>query len=242
MKKNILIVGGTSGVGKELAVRYIQAGHNVCITGRKDRNLDGAYFQELSITDHSEQLGNDLDRIVKDFPNVNTLIYAAGYLQRGHIDSFGDNELQTMVNVGLLAPMMFIQRLKTKSVSPLKIMLITSSSQYTPRELEPAYCATKSGLGMLGASLVRDKALGKVLVAAPSGIKTPFWNGTQEDTETMLEAGWVAEQIIDLSSGAFKYKYAAILRNPARVKILECLDNKLKDVNLSPALKSSTGN
>ena len=119
MNKNILIVGGSSGVGEKLAAHYISDGHNLCITGRKDRNLEGAYFQELSITGISAQLGNDIDRVLRNFPNVNTLIYAAGYLQRGHIDSLSDDDLQTMVNVGLLVPMMLTQRLKAKATSPL---------------------------------------------------------------------------------------------------------------------------
>ncbi len=232
MKKNILIVGGTSGVGKELAAHYIADGHRVCVTGRKNRNLDGATFQELCITGDTTRLATDLDRVIAGFSNVNTLVYSAGYLQRGHIDSLSDDGLQNMVNVGLLAPMMLVQRLKKVSVSPLKVMLITSSSQYTPRELEPAYCATKSGLGMLGASLVRNDGIGKVLVAAPSGMKTAFWEGTEEDTETMLDPGWVAEQIVDLSSGVFKYRYAKILRNPACVEIVECLDNELRDIRV----------
>jgi len=158
------------------------------------------------------------------------LVYAAGFLQRGHIDDLSDSELQAMVNVGLLAPMMLVRRLKASTSNPLKVMLITSSSQYTPREFEPAYCATKSGLGMFGASIVRDPGIGKVLIAAPSGIKTPFWEGTDEDTETMLEADWVAERIVALSSGAFKYKYAKLLRNPNRVEVVECLDADLQNI------------
>jgi len=228
LKKNILIVGGSSGVGKELASHYISDGHVVCITGRKNPGLEGAYFQEFAITGRSDELGADMDRVLGNFSKVNTLIYAAGYLQRGHINTLSDSDLQTMVNVTLLSPMMLVQRLKTRAASPLKVMLITSSSQYTPRELEPAYCATKSGLGMLGASLVRDRGIGKVLVAAPSGIKTPFWDGADEDTETMLDAGWVADRIVELSGGMFKYKYAKILRNPARVEIVECLNNDLE--------------
>jgi len=230
MKKNILIVGGSSGVGRKLAEHYIFEGHNVCITGRKNPEVEGANYRELRITNDVTGLGTSIDQVLEGFASVNTLVYAAGFLQRGHIDRLSDRDLQTMVNVGLLAPMMLIQRLKKNSVSSLKIMLITSSSQYTPRELEPAYCATKSGLGMLGASLVRDHGIGKVLVAAPSGMRTHFWEGTDEDTDTMLDPGWVAEQIIDLSSGAFKYRYAKILRNPARVEIVESLDNELEAI------------
>ncbi|MDA5555504.1 SDR family NAD(P)-dependent oxidoreductase [Shimia sp. MMG029] len=230
MKKNILIVGGSSGVGQKLARHYVTDGHTVCITGRKNPNLEGARFQPLAITENTSDLIREIDQLAEDFPIVNTLIYAAGYLQRGHIDDLGDGDLQTMVNVGLLAPMMLVQRLKRSTSNPLKIMLITSSSQYTPREFEPAYCATKSGLGMLGAALVRDGEIGKVLVVAPSRINTPFWVGTDENTETMLDPEWVADQIIALSSGAFKYKYAKLFRNPARSEIVECLDNSFHQI------------
>ena len=230
MKKNILIVGGTSGVGKKLAEHYISGGHNVCITGRQNPSLEGARFEELSITNASLGLAEDIDRVLANFGNVNTLVYAAGFLQRAPIDQLSDDDLQAMVNVGLLAPMMLIQRLNRNSGFPLKVMLITSSSQYTPRELEPAYCATKAGLGMLGASLARDPEIGKVLVVAPAGMRTSFWEGTDEDTKTMLDPDWVAEQIIELSGGAFKYKYAKLLRNPARVEIVECLGNDLNRI------------
>ncbi|AEV35508.1 short-chain dehydrogenase/reductase SDR [Pseudovibrio sp. FO-BEG1] len=227
MKKNILIIGGTSGVGLELAKHYATEGHTVCVTGRKQPNLEGVTFQNLAMNHDPVQLGQDIDRVLDSFEPVHTLVYAAGFLQRGHIDELEDDDLSAMVNVGLLAPMLLIQRLKKRSDFPLKIMLITSSSQYTPRELEPAYCATKSGLGMLGASLVRDQSLGKVLVAAPSGIRTSFWDNTNEDTTTMLDPKWVADQIVACSSGSFKYKYAKLLRNPARVEIVECLDNDM---------------
>lgn len=230
MKKKILIVGSSYGVGENLAKHYVADGHTVCITGRRNPNLAGARFHPLAMTENANDLVEDIDRIVEDFPAVNTLIYAARYLRRGHIDDLGDSDLQTMVNVGLLAPMMLAQRLKRSTANPLKIMLMTSSSQYTPREFEPAYCATKSGLGMLGASLVRDGQIGKVLVVAPSRINTPFWVGTDEDTETMLDPEWVADQIVALSSGAFKYKYAKLLRNPARSEIVECLDNSFQPI------------
>lgn len=230
MKKHILIVGGSSGVGFELAKHYIAEGHTVCITGRKNPDLENAQFEYFSITEQSVDLPQCLDNVVTAFPNVNTLIYAAGFLQRGHIEDLSDGDLLTMTNVGLLAPMLLIARLKRHASSPLKIMLITSSSQYTPRPLEPAYCATKAGLAMLAAVLVRDQGVGKVLVAAPSGIDTPFWSDTDEATETMLDPRWVADQIVALSSGPFKFKEARLLRNPARVEVVEMLDNTFQSL------------
>ena len=230
MKKNILIIGGTSGVGKELAKHYVSKGHNVCVTGRKDPGLEGAIYAKLAITDDSDALASSIDRMLREFENIHTLIYAAGFLQWGPIDQLSDHDLRTMTNVGLLAPMMLIQRLKQSAPAPLKVILITSSSQYTPREYEPAYCATKAGLGMLGASVAQDPGIGKVLVAASSGIKTPFWEGTGTDISTMLDPVWVAQQIVDLSGGVFKNKYAKLLRSPARTEVVECLGGDLASV------------
>ena len=83
---------------------------------------------------------------------------------------------------------------------------------------------------MFGASLVMDKAIGKVLVVAPSGMKSTFWRNTDVDVSDMLETQWVAEQVVELSSGSFKYKYAKVLRNPERVVVEECLDNTLNSI------------
>lgn len=230
LKKNFLIVGGTSGVGLELAKYYNADGHTVTVTGRRPTNLNGVDFHRMPITDDPVRFGEDADLLLERLGVVHTLVYCAGFLQRGHIDDLNDHDLGVMVNVGLLAPMMLIQRLRMRNAWPLKIMLVTSSSQYTPRELEPAYCATKAGLGMLGASLARDQGIGKVLVAAPSGINTAFWHNTDENVETMLDPQWVSQQIVELSSGSFKYKYAKILRNPARVEVVECLDNNMRSI------------
>jgi short-subunit dehydrogenase len=230
MKKNILIVGGTSGLGLELAKHYVSETHTVCITGRHDPQLDGARFIRLSMSADPGQLIQQIDAALTAFTPVNTLIYAAGFWQQGHIDTLSDDAILQMNHVGLLAPALLVQRLKRNTSTPLKVMLLTSSSQYTPRELEPLYCATKAGLAMLGACLVKDREIGKVLVVAPSGMKTAFWDGSSVDVSGMLDPYWVAQQIVELSSGAFKYKYAKILRDPPQVIIEEFLNNDLVSI------------
>ncbi len=217
-------------MGLALARHYVSDGHTVCVTGRHDPQLQGAQYERFDISADSTLLLKDIDELLKRFQEINTLIYCAGYRQRGHIDDLSDADILQMMNTGLSAPTLLVQRLKNKLKSPLKVMLITSSSQYTAREYEPVYCAVKAGLAMLGESLVKDMAIGKVLVAAPAGINTPFWEGSDEDTSTMLDAKWVSDAVVELSSGAFKYKYAKILRNPARVEIQETLDGDLNPI------------
>ena len=164
MKKNILIVGGSSGVGLELARHYACEGHCVTLTGRIAPGCVGVQFHALSITDDVAGLTAQLNELVTRVGDVQTLIYCAGFLQRGSIAMLEDAALSQMTNVGLLAPMMLIQRLVRQASGPLKLMLVTSSSQYKPQPEMPAYCATKAGLGMLGAALVRGEGIGKVAI------------------------------------------------------------------------------
>lgn len=220
MLKNILIVGGTSGLGLELAKLYSALGHTIYITGRKDPKIPNLQFLHFSISHDTNDVVSQIDNLVSKLDKINTLIYVAGFYQKGQIDKLNDEQILGMVNIGLTAPALLIQRLKNNPAKPLKIMIITSSSQYTPRELEPMYTATKAGLGMLGASLSLDSEIGKVLVVAPSGMKTPFWD-KECDTSEYLDPKWVAERIIELSSGPFKYRFAKIIRNPQRVEIIE---------------------
>ena len=220
MVKNILIVGGNSGLGLELAKTHAALGHNIFITGRKDPHLPEFQFRKFSINSDSKVLLAEIEELLSSLPPINTLIYAAGYFQEGRLDSLNDDQILGMINVGLTAPALIVHRLKNNTNMPLKIMIVTSSSQYTPRELEPMYTAVKAGLGMLGNSLGLDREIGKVLVVAPSGMKTPFW-GKEKDVSEYLDPKWVADQITLLSSGQFKYKYAKITRGPAKVEVVE---------------------
>lgn len=221
--KNILIVGGTSGLGLELARYYSNAGHTVFITGRKNPEISNLNFLYLPIVASAETLIQHIDSMLLKLEKINTLIYAAGYYQEGQIEQLNDEQILQMIQVGLTAPTLLIKRLKNNPGKPLKIMIITSSSQYTPRKLEPLYTSVKAGLGMLGASLSLDPEIGKVLVVAPSGMKTPFWDA-KKDTAEYLDPVWVAKQIVELSSGPFKYRFAKILRNPPHVEIVETRD------------------
>ncbi len=72
-EKNIPVIGGTSGVGLELAKHYVNDGHVVCVTGSKDPEFEQIHFQKLTITSDANQLVLDLNRIVDGFTNVNTL-------------------------------------------------------------------------------------------------------------------------------------------------------------------------
>lgn len=144
-----------------------------------------------------------------------------GFYQEGNISDVSDEDIANMTNVGLLAPAMLLQRILKKQDKLAGFIAVTSTSQWTPRLLEPIYTAVKSGLGMLANSVSLDERIDRVLVAGPAGMNTRFWENSPRDMSTMLDPKWVAEQVLDQYSGDFKYKLARILRGPARVEVIE---------------------
>jgi dehydrogenase/reductase SDR family protein 7B len=90
--KTVLITGGTSGIGKALAIRFAQAGYNVVVSGRDaDRlsviksNLDGFNSPNLCIQSDVSQEADCrslIDATLKEFGGIDVLINNAGISMR----------------------------------------------------------------------------------------------------------------------------------------------------------------
>ena len=96
-------------------------------------------------------------------------------------------------------------------------IVITSSSQWTPRKLEPIYNFAKAGLGHFSHALSKDERVKKLLVAGPTGTKTTFHAGREVDMSTYHNPEWVARQIHNHFNDDYNYKFIKILRDPAKV-------------------------
>lgn len=214
-----LIIGGSSGLGLALA-EMLSPDYHVFVTGRRDPKNKAVSFTELELD--SDSLGDDLDTLLLDLPEIDLLVYAAGIYQEGTISDLSDHDLEKMNRIGLMAPAMLLQRILNQQDELPGFIAITSTSQWTPRLLEPMYTAVKAGLGMLANSVSKDEHVGKVLVAGPAGMNTRFWEENPRDPNVpMLDPVWVAEQILDEWNGEFEYKFIRILREPKRVEIVE---------------------
>lgn len=215
-RMNVLIVGGSSGLGLELGLLLAQH-HKVFVTGRKDSRKKQLRFIPLEIK-MSHLLSNDLDRVLTHVGAIDILIYAAGFYQDGTMDDLEDSDITDMINVKLTAPAMLLQKILRKQKRLSGFVVITSTSQWKPRLREPIYAAVNAGLGMLARSASLDERVVKTLVVAPAGMRTNFWKGKTREG-ILLEPRWVAERILDFYKGTFTYKCICILREPPRIEI-----------------------
>ena len=220
--KKALIIGGSSGLGLALA-QQLKSEYDVIATGRRLPDIADINFKQIDLT-QSNTLAAAFDNLLHQTGEIDLLIYAAGFYQGKTIGETDDSSILEMMYVGTIAPAMILQRIIKSQARLSNFIAITSTSQWTPRRIEPIYTASKAGLGMLANSVAEDEAFGKVMVAGPAGMKTRFWEKEPREESvlnTMLDPTWVAEQIINEYKDEFSYKFIRILREPERIELIE---------------------
>ncbi len=219
---NTLIIGGTTGLGLQLAKQIKTNGGEVIITGRKEVHED-VEFRAFDLS--APELAKRVEDFVEELPTIDRLVYAAGYFQEGRITDLSDAEIEEMISVGGRGLIYFVKSLLVKQATLTELITVTSTSQWTPRQKEPVYNFAKAAAAHFSNGIAEDGRVAKVLVAGPAGMRTAFWdNVDRDDLDDMLDPAWVAERIIELTEDSYRYRFARILRQPARVEIIESRD------------------
>jgi len=220
--KTALIIGGSSGLGLELAKQL--SDYKVIITGRVDPK---AKIKFIKLDLSRGNLSKKIDAVLSKMKQIDLFIYCAGFLRESNIDQLTEAEIVAMNNVGLVSPELFIKKILNRQNELETFIAITSTAQFFPKEKQSTYTAVKSGLGMFCNSVSMDPKIKRTLVIAAGGMKTPFWKDNKEiDLKTYLEPKWVAEKTLDFyRTHHFKYLLVKILRNPPRIEIAESREN-----------------
>ncbi|KAF1017207.1 MAG: Serine 3-dehydrogenase [Stenotrophomonas maltophilia] len=188
----ILITGGTSGIGIELAKQLLAAGNVVLITGRSADRLakirDATPALHTFVCDQSDPAAivSACESISQAFPSLNVLINNAGIGGKLNLNEtdrpLGD--LEDEIRTNLIGPIQIIHQLLPllKRQHNATIVNVTSGLAFVPMALKPIYCATKAAMHSYTQSLRAQLANTsvKVVELAPPATGTAFNQG-QED-------------------------------------------------------------
>lgn len=171
----ILITGGGSGIGLALTERFLRAGSNVIICGRRAHTLEEARRLYPALHTHVCDLADSSVRVAffewatREFPRINVLINNAGVQRRDfnitqpHPEAWERTHEELAIN--LEAPIhlteLFTHHLQQQA-EPV-IINVTSGLAFVPIAAMPLYCASKAALRSFTLSLRRQ--------LAPTGIK-----------------------------------------------------------------------
>lgn len=182
-----MITGASSGIGKELAIKFAENGHNLILLARRpnvleklSKELGGKfnvivrYFQ-CDLTSRSE-LEKNTDTIINKY-NVEVLINNAGV---GDFRLFADSDLNKndfLIDLNIKAVLYLTHKLLPNIISKGgKILNVASFAAYIPGPFIAAYAASKNFILNFSLSLsteLKEKNI-QVSVLSPGDIPTDF--------------------------------------------------------------------
>ncbi|WP_439883302.1 SDR family oxidoreductase [Pontibacter sp. MBLB2868] len=180
----ILITGGASGIGFALAERFLQAGSEVIICGRREEKLQEAKQQYPQLHTRVCDVARASERVAlakwleQVFPKLNVLINNAGIQRRVPISEIGESweEHQQEIAINIEAPMHLSALLMPllKQQQDAYIMNVTSGLAFVPGSFAAIYSATKAAMHSFTMSLrhqLRNTSI-KVVEIVPPAVNT----------------------------------------------------------------------
>ncbi|HXL74174.1 MAG TPA: SDR family NAD(P)-dependent oxidoreductase [bacterium] len=227
----ILITGGTSGIGFEMAKELLKKGNTVIVTGRDTAKLDRVKTQlpEIHVIQSDVSQAKEVqalrDKVTNEFPDLNVLVNNAGIWQT--IDIQKENDLEDLtkeIDINLKGPIRMVQaflpHLKKKTASA--IVNISSGLAFVPFPVAPVYCSTKAALHSFSLSLrvqLKNTPV-KIFEIAPPATQTELLSDFSSDDMKGISIMKVEEMVRLTLQGIEQNKYEVTPGQSSQLKFM----------------------
>jgi uncharacterized oxidoreductase len=186
--RTVLITGGTSGIGLELATRLLELGNTVIVTGRDQEKLDATRRALSGIHIFNSDVSNPAaiaalyDAVIARFPTLDTLINNAGVMRNLNLGQDRDlHDVTREIDINLSGPVRMVQQFLPHFLSRKSALIVNVSSglAFIPFPLSPVYSATKAAIHSYTQCLrvQLDGTSVTVVELAPPAVETPLLRG-----------------------------------------------------------------
>jgi NAD(P)-dependent dehydrogenase (short-subunit alcohol dehydrogenase family) len=196
--KNILITGGSSGIGLATAKRVTDEGGRVLVTGRSEGHLkdakdalpDSAVILKNDASD--VQAADELAQAAKDFGKLDAVFLNAGYGDFRPVEESDAEFFDAMNQVNVRGPVLHLKALKENMADPSSVLVTASVSPYLGQANGAVYAGTKgavTGMARAWAAELAGKNI-RVNTIAPGPIETNFFDNIDlpdEELEKMTQ-------------------------------------------------------
>lgn len=185
--KNIVVIGGSGGIGRAVVKKFIDKGCNVlfsyCSSQKKALQFMGEIEREegwlktcrLDIKDRKsiEEFGEFAEAL---FENIDALVYCSGIVKDSSFFTMGREVFDEVIAVNLVGCFSIIKELFTllNLKNGASIVAVSSTGGIRPSAGQANYAASKAGIIAMLESLAREYAKKKlrINVVAPGFINT----------------------------------------------------------------------
>jgi NAD(P)-dependent dehydrogenase (short-subunit alcohol dehydrogenase family) len=189
--KSVLITGGTSGIGRALAIAFRDAGANVLVSGVRQDEVSAFSDQVSGVHAIVLDVRNDaaIGQLAASQDRLDVLVNCAGMILRNGAE-FSVERFAEVIDVNLTGTMRLCTAFQAKlAASRGCIVNVASMLSYFGSGFAPAYSSSKGAIAQLTKSLAIAWAAEGIRVnaVAPGWIETALTQPLQ-DNQTRSEA------------------------------------------------------
>ena len=206
MKRNIIITGVSSGVGKETAIRFLQKKWNVIGLSRTNPYISAEnFFFILTDLTNINSINKAYDIIQEKYEKVDVFVNNAAIFRMKPFTTFSVEEINDLIDTNFKGAV-FCTLNTLKLMTKGRIINIDSVSGTHGIENQAIYSATKYALNGFYESLSQETIKDNILISTicPGGINTPLWNENNEypggNTNKLLNATDIVDLIEYISN------------------------------------------
>ena len=150
------MTGGATGIGRAIAERFLKAGSDVVVCGRREDRLrelralgPKLHTVRADVTTAAEREAL-VERVLREFPALDVVVNNAGIQRQARVlqETASWAERQTEIAINFEAPVhltsLFLPHLLARPKSA--IINVTSGLAFVPAGFAPVYAATKAAL------------------------------------------------------------------------------------------------
>jgi uncharacterized oxidoreductase len=209
--RTILITGGSAGIGLAFALKFLELGNTVIVTGRRQAVLDQvkAEYPALHVIRSDvadpDQIAALAERMRSEFPALDVLVNNAGISRYRNLSVAEPDaaDLMTEMNVNLGG----VVRMTSALIALLRankgtLINVSSALAYVPLPCLPIYCATKAAIHSYTQSLrfqLEDTDV-EVIELMPPAVKTEMTAGLPDKGMTLI----TTDKLVELSIASLK--------------------------------------
>ena len=197
--RNALVTGATGGIGSAITKALVEAGANVVISGTRENKLNELKEQlghEMRIAPIpcnlmiKEDVNDLATGAIKQFGSIDILINNAGITQDNLFLRMSNAEMESVLQVNLLATMILSKGLIRQMVKNRfgRIINVTSVVGHTGNPGQTNYSASKSGIAGFTKSLAAEVAARNITVncLAPGFIESDMTNKLSNEQKNLI--------------------------------------------------------